>query len=357
MALALFVADRLLAVLGGFSDIIVTVFLAWLLAFLVSPVVVSIQRRLPLPRPAAVAVMFVMLAAVLGSLLLIVAGGLVSDIAGMTTTWPQTADGVGESLRAFQRAMGFRDPNLVMLWDGLQDQVIILGQDLAGSAGSIAGGAVSVVGAFALVVILGFIMVMDADHILGWIERAAPDRFAGDLQNVYSTISRAFGGFIRTQVLLALLWMAITLAVCAAAGIPYLFLAAIPAGLLMFIPLIGPPLALVPPIVFAFLYTSPPILVGVAVVLFLAQLPLVNIVQPRMMQEALGLHPLLLFIGLIVGQRIAGLWGALFGIPVMAVVVVFVNQWVAGRDQSRAQPRAAPSLPSGPKPSPPLSGG
>jgi predicted PurR-regulated permease PerM len=55
---------------------------------------------------------------------------------------------------------------------------------------------------------------------------------------------------------------------------------------------------------------------------------MVNILQPRIMQEALGLHPILLFVGLLVGVQIAGLWGALFGIPILAVIVIFVNRWV-----------------------------
>lgn len=37
------------------------------------------------------------------------------------------------------------------------------------------------------------------------------------------------------------------------------------------------------------------------------------------------MHPLLVLIGLLVGAQVAGLWGALFGIPVLAVINVFVN--------------------------------
>jgi hypothetical protein len=46
------------------------------------------------------------------------------------------------------------------------------------------------------------------------------------------------------------------------------------------------------------------------------------------MREALGMHPLLVLIGLLVGAQVAGLWGALFGIPVLAVANVFFNYFV-----------------------------
>jgi hypothetical protein len=47
-----------------------------------------------------------------------------------------------------------------------------------------------------------------------------------------------------------------------------------------------------------------------------------------MMQESLGLHPILLFLGLLVGVQVAGLWGALFGVPILAVIVILVNHWL-----------------------------
>jgi hypothetical protein len=41
------------------------------------------------------------------------------------------------------------------------------------------------------------------------------------------------------------------------------------------------------------------------------------------MHEAIGMHPILVLVGLLVGSQVAGLWGALFGIPVLAVLNVF----------------------------------
>jgi hypothetical protein len=63
-------------------------------------------------------------------------------------------------------------------------------------------------------------------------------------------------------------------------------------------------------------------------VLLVVQTVLVNYLQPRLMREALGMHPLLVLIGLLVGAQVAGLWGALFGIPVLAVANVFFNYFV-----------------------------
>jgi predicted PurR-regulated permease PerM len=97
----------------------------------------------------------------------------------------------------------------------------------------------------------------------------------------------------------------------------------------MFIPMIGPPLALVPPIFVSFLTSENWLVALVAsIILVVVQGVIVNALQPKMMQESLGLHPILLFLGLLVGVQVAGLWGALFGVPILAVAVILVNHWL-----------------------------
>jgi predicted PurR-regulated permease PerM len=107
-------------------------------------------------------------------------------------------------------------------------------------------------------------------------------------------------------------------------GIPYLFLVGTLSTLAMLIPFFGPPLALIPPIVAAWIYT-PAGFIPVVIILVAVQTVVVNWLQPRLMQGALGMHPILVLVGLLVGAQVAGVWGALFGIPVIAVLNVFLN--------------------------------
>jgi hypothetical protein len=92
----------------------------------------------------------------------------------------------------------------------------------------------------------------------------------------------------------------------------------------MLIPFFGPPLALVPPIIGAILFNGSAA-IPVAIILFAVQTVLVNWLQPRLMRGALGLHPILVLVALLLGAQVAGVWGALFGIPVIAVLWVFVS--------------------------------
>jgi predicted PurR-regulated permease PerM len=322
-----------LDLLAQFQSIIIAVFLAWLLAFLISPLVQRVQQSLRVGRGAAVGMAFGVTLIGLAGFLLIVAAVMVADLTDFIGTWPSRQDQITAQIEEIQDAIGIQDPDVALLFDQLADQIGELGGELAGSAGAIASGAFSVVGTLFLVVLLALFMVLDSHKIMVWLSRLVPSRFRDQSILFQEGVARSFGGFIRAQTVLALIMfglvMLVGLVARALGGMEYIFVTAVVSGLLMFIPMIGPPLALVPPIFVAFL-TSENWLVALvaAIVLVVVQGVLVNAIQPKMMQESLGLHPILLFLGLLVGVQIAGLWGALFGVPILAVIVILVNHWL-----------------------------
>ena len=75
------------------------------------------------------------------------------------------------------------------------------------------------------------------------------------------------------------------------------------------------------------------------IILVLVQTVIVNWLQPRLMQGALGMHPILVLVGLMVGAQVAGVWGALFGIPIIAVLNVFLNLLLWSELPNAALPR------------------
>jgi predicted PurR-regulated permease PerM len=113
-------------------------------------------------------------------------------------------------------------------------------------------------------------------------------------------------------------------------GLPYLFLMTTAVALAMVIPFFGPPLALLPPLLVAVAF-KPEVAIPVVLVLLIVQTVLVNVMQPRLMKEHAGLHPILVLIALLVGAQIAGLWGALFGVPFVAVLNLLVRYVVNRR--------------------------
>jgi predicted PurR-regulated permease PerM len=314
------------AFLGGFSQIMLILFLAWLLAFVMSPVARYLDERLPVNRPLSVVIAYTLALIALGFVLFYTGGAITSEVSRITQEFPQTEIRIEDTLAGYQRTLGL-DPsqvNLVELFNTARAQVGDVAGAIFDQAEAIARATLATLGALVLILILSLYMLMDSERIWAKVNRAVPKQFSDEVAILERSVARAFGGFLRAQIILAAIQAVLVMVVGTIFGIPYLFLVGTLSTLAMLIPFFGPPLALIPPIVAAWIYT-PAGFIPAVIILVAVQTVIVNWLQPRLMQGALGMHPILVLVGLLVGAQVAGVWGALFGIPVIAVLNVFLN--------------------------------
>jgi predicted PurR-regulated permease PerM len=322
----LLLLQQVLSIMGGFSQILLILFLAWLLAFVMSPVARVFEDRLRLPRGIAVGVAYLFALVALGFVLFTTGAAITQQLATATEEFPQTAREIEATLAGYQTGLGLDrfDIDLVALFHSAQDQLGNLAGTIFDQAQEIAGATLATLGALFLILILSLYMLIDSDRLLAKLNRVVPRQYSDEMQILERSVARAFGGFLRAQLVLAVIQAVLVAVVGTAFGVPYLFLVGTLSALAMVIPFFGPPLALIPPIVAAWIYT-PESFIFSTVILVAVQTVLVNWLQPRLMRGALGMHPILVLVGLLVGAQVAGVWGALFGIPVIAVFNVFLN--------------------------------
>lgn len=323
---AVLLFDRLLEVIGGFGSILLILFLAWLLAFVMSPLVTLLEERLDAPHGPVVVATYGLALVVFGFILFYTGAAITQQVAELANRYPETERDVLAVLADWERSLQFGRlrVDLTDLYAGAVAQVERLGADIVESAQGIAGVTIAALGALLLIIVLSLYMLMDSRRILGRLRTAVPKRYAGEAELLERSVVRAFGGFLRAQLILASVQALLVAVVGTAFGIPFLFLWGTMSALAMLIPFFGPPLALIPPIVGAFLFAGEAA-IPVTIILVTVQTVLVNWLQPRLMRGALGLHPILVLVGLLLGAQIAGVWGALFGIPIIAVLWVFVS--------------------------------
>ena len=318
--------ERLLEVVGGFGTIVLIVFLAWLLAFVMAPLVAALERRLELDRSSVVVGTYLLALIVFGFVLFYTGAAITQQVTALAVAYPAAERNVLATLATWEGALQFGrlHIDLTGLYAGAAAQLEQLGGQVVQQAQAIAGVTIAALGSLLLIIVLSLYMLMDSPRILGRLRGAVPKRYTDEADLFERSITRAFGGFLRAQLVLALLQAVLVAVVGTLFAVPYLFLWGTISALAMLIPFFGPPLALVPPIIGAALF-APGALLPVALVLIVVQTVLVNWLQPRLMRDALGLHPILVLVGLLLGAQVAGVWGALFGIPVIAVVWVFVS--------------------------------
>lgn len=325
--------------LGGFSSILLILFLAWLMAFVMAPFVRVLSERLGLPRGVAASVAYLIALVAVGALLFGLVTAITEQVRQLINTFP--AERVIGTLTGWQgalRTIGI-EINLVSAFNHLRDSLGSIAGPILAQAQAFAGATLGAIGSFVLILILSLYMVMDSERILMRLNRIVPRRYKDESEIFERTVGRAFGGFLRAQLILVAFQAALVTLLWVVFGLPYLFPVATLSALAMFIPFFGPPLALIPPILAAWIYGSPWWIL-IAVVLIAVQTVAVNWLQPRLMRGALGMHPILVLVALLVGAQVAGVWGALFGIPVVAVLNVFLNYFLWSEVPNVALPEA-----------------
>jgi predicted PurR-regulated permease PerM len=149
-----------------------------------------------------------------------------------------------------------------------------------------------------------------------------PPSYTDEARLLEQSVSRSFGGFLRGQAFMGLLYGTISLLASALLGLPYLPVTATASGILQAIPFFGPFISWTPPVLVA-IFFKPDAALPVMVIMVVGWFVLMNIIQPRLMAEAVGLHPVVVLGSVMIGSKVAGIPGAIFGIPMAAVVASF----------------------------------
>ena len=323
IALFFIVVEQLATVFFFFGDILLTFFLAWLLAFVISPVVTWISSRIPrLPRAMATIVVYTLVVAVVVTLLVFVAGALARSISEFLDSIPQIRQNLPAILEPWQAwltSLGLSQVSLIAQVETILANLDEFAGLLVNPLQQIAVASVSAVGTMIIIFFLSIYMVIDRDQIGSFLLRLVPPAYADDARLLQMSVSRSFGGFIRGQGAMGAFYFAVALVTSTILGLPLLILTSVAAGLLMVIPFFGPFVAWAPPVVVA-LFLMPEALVPSAILMGIGWFVVMNVLQPRLMQGTVGIHPIVVLGSVLIGLRIAGIPGAVFGIPIAAVL-------------------------------------
>jgi predicted PurR-regulated permease PerM len=323
----LLILERLLTVAGTFSGIVVICFLAWLLAFVVSPLVDEAAERLHIGRGKAVGLVYACVALTFVAFVLVAASLGMSEATNLVNRTDEGTATISASLASLQRTLGISTQTIDLAALFRQGESRVLPEiksTLATQSGAIAGTVASIVGTLSITLVLSVFIVSDASGLQAKWRRVIPNRFETQLDLFDRSVGRAFRGFLWTQVALIAIQVGLTITVGLVFGLPYLFLMCIIAALCMPVPFVGPGLALLPPIAIAAAFV-PGAFIPVTLVLFIGQALIMNLLVPRLMKKTSGVHPIVTVLSVLVGAQVAGIWGALFGLPVAAVISMLAN--------------------------------
>ena len=106
-------------------------------------------------------------------------------------------------------------------------------------------------------------------------------------------------------------------------GVEYALLLAVVAGIVNIIPYLGPIIGAIPAlVVFYFQTTSVESVFYLALTFVVVQLFDNMILKPVIYSQSVDLHPLLVFVSLIIGGMFAGVWGLILAVPIAGILSV-----------------------------------
>lgn len=320
------VAGEVLGLVVRVADVLLIFLVAWSVAYLLLPLVDLVARRTPLGRLGAVALVYLAIALILALVLILGIPAIAGQLAALTERGPEFGDKAAQIVVDVQRQLesaGVR-ADITALYGEVPSRIA----DLTGEFAADALGVVAATGALlfnaTLVLIIAFLMLLDGERLWERFTHALTEELRSEAELFRQSADRSFGGFLRASLLLGLIYGVAQYAILRPLDVPFAGLLSTFAGLAMIVPFFGPIIAAIP--VFATtVLGAPDRFLPVFLLTLLLQQIILNVVGPRLMANVLGIHPIFVFLAILLGARIAGFWGVLLAMPVAGIANSFAH--------------------------------
>lgn len=180
---------------------------------------------------------------------------------------------------------------------------------------------------FLLAPVVAFYVLLDLPTIRRKALDLVPERHRDEAAHVGRALGTAVGGFLRGQLLVALIVGVMSAFGLWLIGVPFWLLIGLIAGFLNIIPLIGPWVGGLLGVLVALATRDLQTALYAGLVAVVVQQIDNNLVSPIVLRATVRLHPASIILGLVAGAAIAGFWGMLLTVPIMASVKIIAGHF------------------------------
>jgi predicted PurR-regulated permease PerM len=312
-----------LYVLWVVRDVVLLAGLALFVAVALSGPVGFVERRVRLPRAAAILVVYVALLAALAAIGLVVVPPLVDQV-------EQLARHVPTYVRELQ------DSDTVRQWDEqygivskLESQADRLPSLLTGAASeleTVTVGAFERIAELIAILAVAFLLLLDAPRTLGWLYRRVTPAREDQARRLAAQAAQAIGGYCAGVFAVASLAGLVAFAAMELLGIPFAVPLAVQMAFFALMPLVGSAVgALVIAVVAAF--EGPGTAIAWLAFFAVYQQVETHVLGPFVYRRTVAMRPVLVILSVLAGVSLLGILGALLAIPAAATIQIAVQEW------------------------------
>ncbi len=320
-----------------FHGIIGPLMIAFVLAYLLSPAVELLQKGTHMSWGIAVSVIYVLLFIILLGLMTLGGLGLVQQISSLVSVVQTNLSSLPSLLHDLSGRVlqfgPFQFDLRHMDMSPLSSQLLGMVQSVLGRTGTllstIAGGAATFIGWASFVIIISYFVLSESGGLRGRTTWVDVPGYSDDTRRLTGELNRIWNAFLRGQIIIFLLTSLTYLVVMGILGIRYAIGIAILGGLAKFLPYVGPfitwtTLALIAYFQSSTIFGLSPfgyalLAVGLGVVI---DQTFDNLISPRIIGQALRVHPAAVLVAAIVAANWLGLLGVILAAPMLATVLL-----------------------------------
>lgn len=342
----------LAAVAYRFQSLIAQLTIAAILAYILNPVVVLVNNQTSLNRSVVILIAYLLVAIAFVWALIALGVAAFQQITSLLQQVPQLIDNTTDVFQAltirtepFEIGAFSLDP-IIIPWDAITQQIlgfvepaIAQGTLMARQAATTT---VGLVGNFFFIFVISIYIAIEIPRLGGYVgDFAHTPGYRLDAERMTREFGRIWSAYLRGQVILGLMigftvWLGLSIL-----GVQNALALGILSGLLEFIPIIGPVIGAGAAIVVAFFQPGNYLgleswqyaLVVLGLMLVIQQIEN-SLLVPRIVGDALDLHPVLVMVAVFMGGSIAGILGAILAAPVLATLkLLSIYAWRKMFDQ------------------------
>jgi predicted PurR-regulated permease PerM len=332
IVVALTLAGLGLAVLFRFKNFVAPLLFAFVLAYLIHPLASFFNKKLKIPwRLISTIIYLLIFVTVIG---LLTWGGIsifdqiqnlityLQNIIGDLPGWFATV--TAEPLKIGPWVFDLSNLKLTDLTTEFQGVITTALGKIGTLLGSIASGVGTTLTWTVFILLISYFIMAESDGVRAGMINLVIPKYEADISRMGKQLSQIWNAFLRGQLIVFLItvaWYSLLLGVL---GVRYFFLLALLAGLARFVPYVGPFVAWTTYGLVALFQTNyfnllpfpyALIVVGCA---WVSDIIIDNFVSPRVMSNALKIHPAAVLVMVLVSASLFGFIGILLSAPVLA---------------------------------------
>jgi len=314
------------------KDVLIIFLFALIIASAISPFANWLDEK-GFPRLFGVLLLFLVILALVVAVLSLIIPYISQDISQLVTTLPQFVAKVSTSLEKVQQGSPqYLDfiSEIQNILQGFSDYLQQSSQSIIGLIVSVFGGVMSAIA----ILIISFYLSVTKKGIENFLGSIVPERYEDYAIGLWKRAELKVGLWLQGQLLIGLVMGLVVYVGLSLMGIKFALILGFLAATLEIVPMVGPVLASIPAIFFAFIQ-SPALGLWVIAFYVVVQQLENHILVPVVLGKTVGLNPVVVIIALLVGQQLAGIPGMILSVPVATIIVEMMDDFAKHKDSRR----------------------